>query len=55
MKSLFNCANKILTVHLLLTLIAEFEESFPYRDVKLQKGPLPEDIYDVSKEELGRY
>lgn len=33
---------------------AEVETCFPYRDVKLQSGSLPDDIYDVSKDELGR-
>lgn len=34
--------------------VTEIEASFPYREVHLKKGPISKDIYDVSREELGR-
>lgn len=34
--------------------ITEIENSFPYKDVKLQKGSVSKDVYDITKEELGR-
>lgn len=33
----------------------ELQASFPYRDVTIQVGSSPKDVYDISPEELGRY